>query len=100
MAPPKDPRCQEVLAERSLVLLSPERIYQHLTNKDLDTANHCTEPKDTNGRTRGRTEGAEGIATHWKNNINKLDHPELPGTKPPTKEYIWRGQGSRYICSR
>jgi hypothetical protein len=28
------------------------------------------------------------FATHWKNNnINQPDPPELPGTKPPTKEY-------------
>jgi hypothetical protein len=24
------------------------------------------------------------------NNMNQLVLPELPGTKPPTKEYIWR----------
>jgi hypothetical protein len=34
------------------------------------------------------------FATHRKkNNINQPDHPgprELPGTKPPTKEYTWR----------
>ena len=32
----------------------------------------------------------KGFATHKKNNINQPDHPpELPGTKPPTKEYTW-----------
>jgi hypothetical protein len=34
------------------------------------------------------------------NNINQLDLPELPGTKPPTKEYTWRDHGSSQICSR
>ena len=43
------------------------------------------------GRARGRTEGAEGdcntigrttITTNWI-------PPELPGTKPPTKEHTW-----------
>jgi hypothetical protein len=29
-------RCQEVLAYRSLVKLSPERLYQSLTNTDVD----------------------------------------------------------------
>jgi hypothetical protein len=33
----------------------------------------------------------KGFATHRKNNnINQLEPLELPGTKPPTKEYTWR----------
>ena len=34
----------------------------------------------------------KGFATHRKNNnINQPDtYPDLPGTKPPTKEYTWR----------
>jgi hypothetical protein len=33
----------------------------------------------------------KGFATHRKNNnINQPDLPELPGTKPPTKDYTWR----------
>jgi hypothetical protein len=31
-----------------------------------------------------------GFATYRKNNISQPDLPELPGTKPPTKEYTWR----------
>jgi hypothetical protein len=23
-------------------------------------------------------------------NVSELDYPDLPGTKPPTKEYTWR----------
>ena len=31
------------------------------------------------------------FAAHRKNNnINQPDLPELPGNKPPTKEYTWR----------
>jgi hypothetical protein len=30
------------------------------------------------------------LQAQWKNNINKLDHPELLETKPPTKEYTWK----------
>lgn len=31
----------------------------------------------------------KGFTTHRKNNnINQLDTPELPWTKPPTEEYI------------
>jgi hypothetical protein len=36
-------------------------------------------------------EDLKGVATHKKNNnINQPDSSELPGTKPPTKEYTWR----------
>jgi hypothetical protein len=28
--------------------------------------------------------------TGMNNNINQPDTPELLGTKPPTKDYIWR----------
>ena len=32
-----------------------------------------------------------GLQPHRKNNnVNQQDSPELPWTKPPTKEYIWR----------
>jgi hypothetical protein len=40
--------------------LSPERLFQNLTNTDMDTAKHRTGHKDPNGRVWGRTEGAEG----------------------------------------
>jgi hypothetical protein len=30
------------------------------------------------------------IGDKKNNNINQPDPPELPGTKPPTKEYTWR----------
>ena len=32
-----------------------------------------------------------GLQPHWKsNNSTNLTLLELPGTKPPTKEYTWR----------
>jgi hypothetical protein len=35
----------------------------------------------------------KGFVKHRKNNsINQADPSELPGTKPPTKEYTWRDQ--------
>ena len=50
-------------------------------------ANHWTEHRVPNGGVRERTEGAEGVCNHRKNNsINQPDPPELPGTKPPIKE--------------
>jgi hypothetical protein len=48
-----------VLADRNLVWLVLERLYQHLTNTDADTAKHRTEPGDPNERARGRIEEAE-----------------------------------------
>jgi hypothetical protein len=36
-----------------------------------------------NGGVRERIEGAEGI-------FNPIRRQELPGSKPPTKEYTWR----------
>jgi hypothetical protein len=53
--------CQEVLADRSLIQLSPEKLCQILTNTNVDACatNHQTEHKDLNGGVRGRTEGAE-----------------------------------------
>jgi hypothetical protein len=48
------------------------------------------------GRKKGRKEGRkerkkerkkESLQPHWKNNVKQ---PELPGSKPPTKEYTWR----------
>jgi hypothetical protein len=41
---------------------------------------------------RGRTEGAEGVCNPIRRiiSINQTLSPELPRTKPPTKEYTWR----------
>ena len=51
--------CQEVLADRSLIQLSPDRPCQSLTNTgQMLTANHWTEHGVPNGE---RTEGAEGV---------------------------------------
>jgi hypothetical protein len=54
------------------------------------TANHWTEHWVPNGGVRERTEEPEGQPLRKDNNINKPNTPELPGTKPPTKEYTWR----------
>jgi hypothetical protein len=64
-------------------------------------ANHLTEPREHNGKVRGRTEGAEReynptgrtISTIWTTQISqRLSH------QPKSTD---RGiQGSRYICSR
>jgi hypothetical protein len=59
-------------------------------------ANHRTEHKIPNGGVRERTEGAEGVyniigSTTISTNQTPPTPSELPGTKPPTKEYTWRG---------
>ena len=64
--------CQQLLADRSLIQLSPERFCQCLTNTEVDT-HSC--PLDwvwvPNGRAIERAEGAEGACiggtTIWTN---------------------------------
>jgi hypothetical protein len=54
---------KDVLADKSLIQLSPERLCQILTNTDADAllvANYWPEHRDPNGGVRGRTEGTEG----------------------------------------
>jgi hypothetical protein len=58
-------------------------------------ANHQIEHGEPNGRVRGRPEGAEGVCNPTGRTISTnqtLTLPELPETKPPTKEYTWRGK--------
>jgi len=59
-------------------------------------ANHQTEDGDPNGGVRKRTEKAEGVCNpigrttiSTKQTPPPLPHTELPGTKPPSKEYTW-----------
>jgi hypothetical protein len=55
------------------------------------TVNYWTEQGVPSRGVREKAEGAEGFATHNKNNnISQTDPSKLPGTKPPTKEYTWR----------
>ena len=59
--------------------------------RQMLAANHWTEHEVPSEGVRERTEGAErGLKPYGKtNNINQPDFPELPGTKPPTKEHTW-----------
>jgi hypothetical protein len=58
-------------------------------------ANHWTEVRDTYGRVRGRTEGAEGSCNLIRRITvsTYLDLLELPETKPSTKQ-TWAGPSS------
>jgi hypothetical protein len=51
------------------------------------TANHWTEHGVSNGGVRERTEEAEGDCKPIGRRTIPTNHPELPQTKPPTKEY-------------
>jgi hypothetical protein len=53
---------------------------------------HWTKNGDPNGgRVREMTEGAEGVCNPIGRTKSTNQTPaEFPGTKPPTKEYIWR----------
>jgi hypothetical protein len=57
-------------------------------------ANHQTEHGVPSGGVRGRTEGVERVCNSIGRTIISTNQtpptPELSGTKPPTKEYIWR----------
>ena len=58
----------------------------------LDKNNHWTEHWDSNGRVRGRTEGAEGDCNpigRTTISTNQTPTLELPESKPPIKEYTW-----------
>jgi hypothetical protein len=86
--------CQQLLTDRSLLQLFP---WEALPVPDKYRG-ACSQPttevrhRFTSGGARERTQGAEGVcsprvgATIWTNQYL----PELPGTKPPTKEYTWR----------
>ena len=65
---------------------------QRLTKSDVDIADHLTEVSDPYVRIRRRIEGTggDGNCIGRPTVSTNLDPWELPGTKPPTKEYTWR----------
>jgi hypothetical protein len=66
------------------------------------TANHWTEVRDSHGRVRGRTEGAEGDCNPIGRPIvsTNLDSSELTGTESKPKSIHGLVHGPHYICSR
>jgi hypothetical protein len=62
-----------------------------LIQTQMPAATHQTEYGDSNGEIRTRTEGAKGVYNPiGRTTISTSQTPELPETKPPTKEYTWR----------
>jgi hypothetical protein len=56
--------CQEVLTDRSLIWLSPERFCQSLTNTEKELSpNHWSECRVPDGGVGEGTEGAEGFCS-------------------------------------
>jgi hypothetical protein len=54
-------------------------------------ANHFNEHWDPIEDLEKGLKELKGFAAYRKNNnINQPNSPELPDTKPPTKEYTWR----------
>jgi hypothetical protein len=53
--------CQQVLAERSLIELSPERVCQYITNTEVDAHSHWTEHGATDGGAIKRTQELKGF---------------------------------------
>jgi hypothetical protein len=51
-------------------------------------ANHWTEHRVPNRRVREKTEGVCNLIGRTTISTNQTP-PELPGTKPSTKEYTW-----------
>jgi hypothetical protein len=82
--------CQEVHADRRLMCLSPERLYQSLTCAEVDA--HI-QPLDWSLVPQWRSWrvywGSRGVLQiHRKNST--INQPELPGCRPPAKECTWR----------
>ena len=71
--------------------------------KEMLTSTHLTEHRVPNEGAREKTQGVEGVFSSigGTKSMNQPVPPELPGTKPPTKEYTHGGtHGSSCICSK
>jgi hypothetical protein len=91
--------CQEVHAEKSLILLFPERSFQSLTNTGVDV---CCLPLDEHGvpniGVKERTQGVEGVC-------NPIGRTTISTKQTPKSFQGLRHQqrsthGSNCICSR
>jgi hypothetical protein len=91
--------CQQVLTDRSLLKLSPERFHQWQIQRWILTAYHWAEHRVPNEEDRERTQGAEVVSspivetTIWTN-----QYPQ--GLNHQPKSTHGRTHGSSCICSR
>jgi hypothetical protein len=75
-----------VLADRSLIRLSPESLCQSLTNTEVELGGSQMEKWEK------ELKELRGFVAPWREQqCQKATHTplELPGTGPPTKEYTW-----------
>jgi hypothetical protein len=91
-----------VLAEGSLIRLSPGRLYQSLTNTEaVVTANHWTEHRVPDEGVGEGTERAKGFAVSWgSNSVNWPLSPELLVSGPPIKSTHGGTHGYGHTCGR
>ena len=79
-------------ASYSCVLRGSARAWQ--IQRWMLTANHVTENRIPNGGVKEMSEGTKGVCNPiGRTTISANQTPptaELPGIKPPTKEYTWR----------
>ena len=87
--------CQEVLTDRSLIWLSPERVCQNLTNTEEEA---CSQPLDwalvsPMEEMNKELKELRGFVAPWrKQQCQEIRSPELPGTELSTKEYTYVGE--------
>jgi hypothetical protein len=76
-------------------LLSSQRLYNHLTKANADTANHWTEPRQSSGTIRERTEVAEGVCQPIGRTIvstNQTPQSSQGLNHQPKSVYVYMGQ--------
>ena len=92
-----------MLADRSLVRLSSERLCQNLTKTDADTHSQLLDwAQGPWWKSPGKDWRSWRVLQPLRKNnrLKQLDPQELLGTKQTTKEYTWMGPWFQLICSR
>ena len=81
---------QEVLVDRSLIWLSPERLFQSLTNTEAEALSQTLDwPQGFQMEELGRAlKYLRRFAAPWREQECQLLRP-LGAPEPPTKEYTW-----------
>ena len=99
--------CQKVLAEGSLIWLSPERLCQSLRNTEAGmlTANHWSEYKVPDGGVEEGIEGAEGLCIPMGGatvSMGQNSYPPLSfwglDHQPKSKHGGTHGAGRGWLC--
>jgi len=90
-------KCSISLVNREMQIKTTPRFYLH-QSESLKLKTQVTTDIGEDVEKEEHSSIAGGIASWYNhsgnqsanNNINQPDPPELPRTKPPTKEYTWR----------